>query len=402
MNFYRDYLWMREVVIKYRPMLAKLGFIIIMLYFSKKRIIFILAIVVLVTIVIHFYRHPTKDSSSSAISVSVSRVQQKDVTITTQAIGSVQPFVTVSVKSRVDGQLLSVGFKEGDYVKEGQVIFQIDPQPFRVALQQAEANLAHDQAQLEQFKKTLERYAPLIKKGYVSQQEYDQAVANEKGQEAAVLADKAAVANAQLNLGYCTIRASISGRTGNLLVNSGNLIKATDVNPLVIINKITPVYITFSLPEQALSSIQREIKTGKLLIDLQIKDQPGTLHAEVSFIDNTVDATTGMIKLKAIFDNQHEELWPGEYVDVTLPYATLHQALLIPTRSIQASPDGSYVFVVGKDSSVALKPIKVGTALNNDTVVEGLTEGDIVVVTGQAQLVDGSLIHVENNAKLTV
>lgn len=359
------------------------------------------SVIVLVAVLIHFYRHPTNDSKSSAIAVSVASVQQKDVTITTQAIGSVQPFVTVSVKSRVDGQLLSVGFKEGDYVKEGQVIFQIDPEPFRVALQQAEANLAHDQAQLDQFKKTLERYVPLMKKGYVSQQEYDQAAANSKGQEAAVLADKAAVANAQLNVGYCTIRASISGRTGNLLVNPGNLIKATDVNPLVIINKITPVYITFSLPEQALSSIQQEIKTGKLLVDLQIKGQPTILHGQVSFIDNTVDSTTGMIKLKAIFDNQHEELWPGEYVDVTLPYTSLHQALLIPTRAIQASPDGPYVFVVGKDSSVTLKSIKAGAVLNNDTVVEGLVVGDVIVVTGQAQLVDGSIIHIENDARLT-
>lgn len=357
--------------------------------------------IAIAAVLMHSYLHPRKDSTSSAIAVSVGPVQQKDVTINTHAIGNVQSFVTVSVKSRVDGQLLSVGFKEGDYVKEGQIIFQIDPKPFRVALQQAEANLAHDQAQLEQFKKTLERYIPLMKKGYVSQQEYDQAAANSKGQEAAVLADKAAVANAQLNLDYCTIRASIGGRTGNLLVNSGNLIKATDINPLVVINKITPVYITFSLPEQALPSIQREMKKGKLLVEFHVKDQPNILRGQVSFIDNTVDSTTGMIKLKAIFENQQEELWPGEYVDVTLPYATLHHVLLVPTRAIQASPDGAYVFVVGKNSSVTLKLIKTGPVFNDDTIIEGLNAGETVVITGQAQLVDGSIVQAENVERLT-
>ncbi|MBV8802872.1 MAG: efflux RND transporter periplasmic adaptor subunit [Gammaproteobacteria bacterium] len=387
-------------MIKYRPTFGILGLIIAMISFSKKYIISISTVVVVISILIHFYMKPSKDAKSTPIAVSVSAVQQKDVTITTHAIGTVQPFVTVSVKSRVDGQLIAVGFKEGDYVEEGQVIFQIDPKPFRVALQQAQANLAHNQAQLEQFKKTLERYKPLVKKGYVSQQEYDQAAANAKGQEAAVLADKAAVANAQLNLDYCTIRSSIAGKTGNLLVNSGNLIKTTDINPLVVIDKMSPVYVNFSLPEQALSSIQQEMKKGKLLVDLQVKNQSTILQGQISFIDNTVDSTTGTIKLKAIFDNKHEELWPGEYVDVTLPYAKIQHALLIPTRAIQASPDGSYVFVVGKDSSVTLKTIKTGAVLNNDTIIEGLTVGDIVVLTGQAQLVDGSFIHAENNEKL--
>jgi multidrug efflux system membrane fusion protein len=356
--------------------------------------------ILFIAIIIYFYLHSTKDTKSAAIAVSVSSVQQKDVIITTHAIGNVQPYVTVAVKSRVDGQLLSVGFKEGDYVKEGQIIFQIDPQPFRVALQQAQANLAHDEAQLEQFKKTLERYVPLLKKGYVSKQEYDQAEANSKGQEAAVMGGKATVANAQLNLDYCTIRASISGRTGNLLVNAGNLVKATDVNSLVVINQITPTYIVFSLPEQALSSIQEEMQKGKLAVNLQIKNQDRLLQGEVSFIDNTVDSLTGMIKLKALFNNEHEELWPGEYVDVTLPYETVHKALLIPTRSIQASPDGAYVFVVQKDDSVALKMIKTGASMGDNTIVEGLAVGDIIVMTGQAQLVDGSIVRVSSDAGL--
>jgi multidrug efflux system membrane fusion protein len=368
--------------------------------FSKKHIAYAVIALVLVTCLVRFFSHPAKNPKEQAIAVTVSAVQQKDVTISTHAIGSVQPFVTVAVKSRVDGQLLSVGFKEGEYVKEGQIIFQIDPQPFRVALQQAEANLAHDQAQYDNFKKTLERYVPLMKKGYVSKQEYDQAVANSKGQEAVVMADKAAVANAQLNLDYCTIRASISGRTGNLLVNSGNLVKATDASPLVVINQISPVYVAFSLPEQQLSSIQQEIKNGLLPVNFQVKNQSAVQQGHVSFVDNAVDSSTGMIKLKAIFENQHEELWPGEYVDVTLPYTKLSQALLVPTRAIQASPDGAYVFVVGKGDAVVLKPVKPGAVLDDKTVVEGLATGDVIVTTGQAQLVDGSIVNASADERL--
>jgi multidrug efflux system membrane fusion protein len=360
--------------------------------FTKKRIFYSVMVILLMALLSHYFRS-TKSTPSTAIAVTVTPVQQKDVTINSHAIGSVEPYVTVSVKSRVDGQLLSVGFKEGEYVKAGQIIFQIDPQPFRVALQQAQANLAHDQAQLENYKKTLERYVPLMKKGYVSKQEYDQADANSKGQEAAVMADKAAVANAQLNLDYCTIRAPISGRTGNLLVNPGNLVKMSDTSPLVVINQITPIYISFSLPEQQLGSIQHELKNGLLPVYLQVKNQTNILQGQVSFIDNTVDSSTGMIKLKAIFENQHEELWPGEYIDVTLPYTKLHQALLVPTRAIQASPDGAYVFVVGKNSIVTLKTIKPGAEQNDNTVVEGLAAGEIVVLTGQAQLVDGSIVN---------
>jgi membrane fusion protein, multidrug efflux system len=374
-------------------------------FFTKKRMIYSVIAIILIALLNHYYSHSTKGTQSTTIAVTVSPVQQKDVTIRSHAIGNVEPYVTVSVKSRVDGQLLSVGFKEGDFVKEGQIIFQIDPQPFRVALQQAEANLAKDQAQLNNYKKTLERYVPLMKKGYVSKQEYDQAEANSKGQEAAVMADKAAVDNAQLNLGYCTIRASISGRTGNLLVNPGNLVKASDTSPLVVINQVTPVYITFSLPEQQLNSIQHELKDGLLPVYLQIKEDPAeslqgsvvdhaaSLEGKVSFVDNTVDSSTGMIKLKAIFENQDEELWPGEYVDVTVPYTTLHQALLVPTRAIQASPEGAYVFVVGKNASVTLKSIKAGVMLEDHTVIEGLTPGEVVVLTGQAQLVDGSIVN---------
>lgn len=376
------------------------GSIIDMRFFTKKRLFYAVMAILLIALISHC-SHSKKSTQSQAIAVTVSPVQQKDVTVSSHAIGSVEPSVTVAVKSRVDGQLLSVGFKEGDYVKEGQIIFQIDPEPFRVALQQAEANLAHDQAQLENYKKTLERYVPLMKKGYVSKQEYDQAEANSKGQEAAVMADKAAVANAELNLSYCTIRAAISGRTGNLLVNPGNLVKATDSSSLVVINQITPIYITFSLPEQQLHSIQQELKNGLLPVYLHIKNQTDHLEGQVSFIDNTVDSSTGMIKLKALYKNQQEELWPGEYVDVTLPYKTLHQALLIPTRAIQVSPDGAYVFVVDKHSTVSLKSIKTGAELNDDTVVEGLTAGETVVLTGQAQLVDGSIVNSSLDARLT-
>lgn len=378
-----------------------LGLYVIMRVPTKKRIIYSVISLMLIIWLVHFYSHSSKDIKSLTVAVTVSPVQQKDVTINTHAIGTVQPSISVAVKSRVDGQLLSVGFKEGDYVKQGQVIFEIDPGPYRVALQQAQANLAHDQAQYDNYKKTLERYEPLVKKGYVSKQEYDQAATNSKGQEAAVMADKAAVANAQLNLDYCTIRASVSGRTGNLLVDAGNLIKASDPSSLVVINQIAPVYITFSLPEQQLTPILQAMQKGAIAVNLQVKNQTTMLQGQVSFVDNTVDSSTGMIKLKAKFENEHEELWPGEYIDVSIPYTKVNKAMLVPTRAIQASPEGAYVFVVEKDNTVALRPIKAGAVFEDNTIIEGLKAGDVVVVTGQAQLVDGTLVSVASDTRLS-
>ncbi len=361
---------------------------------TKKRIIVVLILIIGVFFFTRNYFHQKKSISVPAVSVTTTKVIQKDVTLTTQAIGNVQPTVTVAIKSRVEGQLLSVGFKEGEYVKEGQIIFKIDAHPYEVALDQAKANLARDQAQLENLHKLNLRYGELVKKGYISKQDHDASKANVKAQEATVLADKSLVANAELNLSYCTVHAPISGRTGNLLVNQGNLIKANENAPLVVIHQIKPIYVAFSLPETQLEAIKKAANHGEVNVTIQTKNSSTKLAATLSFIDNSVDKNTGMILLKAQYANSHEEIWPGQYVDVTLPLAEIKNALLLPTRAIQEGPEGSYVFIVNKDSTVSLTPIKLGALVkDNMTIVNDLPTGTTVVVTGQSQLIDGSKVE---------
>ncbi len=364
-------------------------------YITKKRIIIGLVLIVCLMLFLRGCFHPKKQPPSPMVSVTTTKVVQKDITLTTHAIGNVQPTIAVSIKSRVEGQLLSVGFKEGEYVKEGQVIFEIDPHPYQVILEQARANLARAEAQLENLQKLLTRYGELVKKGYVSKQDYDAAVANVKAQAATVLADKASVSSATLNLGYCTIRAPISGRTGNLLVNQGNLIKANESTPLVVIHQIKPIYVAFSLPEAQLEAVKKAANHGTVYVTIQTKNSNATFIAKLSFIDNSVDKNTGMILLKALYPNNQEEIWPGQYVDVTLPIAEIKKALLLSTRAIQEGPEGSYVFVVNKDASVTLKSIKLGAVVNDSTtIVNDLSPGTIVVATGQSQLIDGSKVQV--------
>ncbi len=364
-------------------------------YITKKRIIIGLVLVICIMLLLRGCFHQKKQASSPAVSVTTTKVIQKDVTLTTHAIGNVQPTIAVSIKSRVEGQLLSVGFKEGEYVKEGQIIFEIDPHPYQVALEQAKANLARDEAQLENLQKLHERYGQLVKKGYISKQDYDASEANVKAQAATVLSDKASISNATLNLGYCTIRAPISGRTGNLLVSQGNLIKANESTPLVVIHQIKPIYVAFSLPEAQLEAVKKAANNGIVYITIQTKNSNTKLMAKLSFIDNSVDKNTGMILLKALYPNSQEEIWPGQYVDVTLPIAEIKNALLLSTRAIQEGPEGSYVFVLNKDSSVTLKPIKLGEVVNDaTTIVHDLPAGTTVVATGQSQLIDGSKVQV--------
>lgn len=363
---------------------------------TKKRMIVGLMVIICMVLFLRGCFHQKKQQTTPIVSVTTTKVVQKNVMLTANAIGNVQPTIAVSIKSRVEGQLLSVGFKEGEYVKASQIIFEIDPHPYQVALDQAKANLARDKAQLENLQKLLVRYDQLIKKGYVSKQDYDASVANMKAAAATVLADKALVSSAELNLGYCTIRSPISGRTGNLLVNQGNLIKANESAPLVVIHQIKPIYVAFSLPEAQLEAVKKAANHGTVYVAIQTKNSSAKLIAKLSFIDNSVDKNTGMILLKALYPNNQEEIWPGQYVDVTLPLTEIKNALLLPTRAIQEGPEGSYVFIVNKDSSVTLKPIKLGPVVDDSaTIVNNLSAaGTTVVATGQSQLIDGSKVQV--------
>lgn len=360
--------------------------------FKKQIILIAIALLVLVILAIIYATNRLPHPRQNFTFVSVTPVVQQDVTVYADVIGNVQPPVTVAVKSLVDGQLLKVGFKKGEFVKKGQILFEIDPRLFEVALQQAKANLAHDQAQLTAAGLSLERNRKLLAGKYVAQQDFDQLQANYTSAEATVAADQAQVSNAALQLSYCTITAPIDGRTGDLLIDVGNLIKANDTNPLVIINQIAPIDVKFSISEKQFVLV-KEYAHG--VIQAKLDANPTVVKTgKISFIDNAVDTQTGMIQLKASFPNDDFYFWPGQFIRITIPLMNLKQALLLSTRAIQAGQNGSYVFLVTKNNSVKIRQIKVGPVVGDRTVItSGLQGGDLVVSEGQLNLTEGAKIN---------
>lgn len=312
------------------------------------------------------------------------------------AIGTVQPVATVAVKARVDGQLDQAFFQEGQPVTKGQKLFRLDPRPFEVALRQAQANLARDRAQLEKTKSDFARYGQLLTKGYTSQQQFETVKANNAAQEAIVRADQAAVEAARLQLDYTTIYAPIDGRTGNLLVSVGNLVKANDSNPLVTITQMKPIYVAFSVPERHLGEI-RALMAGGTPVPVEVHLAGDTSHVHtgtLSFINNTVDAATGTIQLKATFPNANESLTPGAFVNVALTVKERPDAIVIPSPAVQVGQKGNFVFVAKSNNTVEMRPITIEDSNENFTVVKsGLKPGEKVVTDGQLQLVPGSHIR---------
>jgi multidrug efflux system membrane fusion protein len=358
------------------------------------------------------------------VPVVVARVAQRTVPVQLRAIGTVQAYATVSVKSLVAGQLMAVYFKEGQDVKKGELLFMIDPRPFEAGLKQVEANLERDMAQVKQAEANLERdmvqeknaqadadrYKLLFEKNVVARQQYDkfrtdwEALeatvqadrAAKANAEAAVQADRAAVENAKLQLNYCSIRSPMDGRTGNLIVQEGNIIKENDAS-LVVINQITPIYVSFSVPEQYLGEIKKYMAVGKLKVTVTVpNDEGATEEGFVSFIDNTVDSATGTIRLKGTFGNPGRRLWPGQFVDVVLILTEDPNAIVVPSQAIQTGQQGQYVFVVKPDFTVESRPIVPGLTLNNETVVQkGLNTGETVVTDGQLRLYPGAKVEVQ-------
>ncbi len=327
------------------------------------------------------------------VPVATAAVVQRNVPLQIEAIGTVEPLRTVAVKSLVGGELVRVHFDEGEDVRAGQVLFEIDPRPFRAALAQAQANLQRDQAQAKNADAEAERYRTLVAKDYVTAESYDRSVAAAAAANAVVAADQAAVDNAKLQLSYCTIRSPLDGRTGSVNVHAGNVIKANDV-PLVTINQIQPVYATFSIPEKFLPRIRtndgqtvdaRSSSTGEPL---------GT--GRLSFLDNAVDRSTGTIVLKAKFDNADRRLWPGEFVNVALTLGTEPNAIVIPSRAIQTGQKGQFVYVVDKDRSVENRPVSVARTVADDSIIRsGLVAGEEVVTDGQLRLTPKSRVTVK-------
>lgn len=335
------------------------------------------------------------------VPVTSGTVIQKTVPVQIRVIGNIEAYSAVSVKSQIGGQLIRVHFKEGQDVRKGELLFTIDPRPYEAALKQAEANLAKDAAQLEHARSELLRYEELIKRDYVTKQEYDQIRANAAAMEATLNADKAVVENARLQLRYCYIYSPITGRTGNLFSNEGNLIKANADNAMVIVNQIQPIYVTFSVAEQYLSEIKKYMASGKVLVKAFItKDEDNPEEGILTFVDNTVDVATGTIKLKAIFANKGTRLWPGQFVDVVMILTTQPNAIVIPTQSIQTGQKGQYVYVIKDDLTVEDRQVTVGRTLNSETVIEkGLQAGEKVVTDGQLRLVPGAKVQIKEKAE---
>jgi len=331
------------------------------------------------------------------VPVSAATVIQKTVPVQIRVIGNVEPYSTVSVKSQIGGILMRVHFKEGQDVNNGALLFTIDPRPYEAALKQAEANLSKDNAQLENAREEVRRYAELVKKGYVAQEQYDQIRTNATTFEETVNADRAVVENARLQLKYCYIYSPLTGRTGNLFANEGNLIKANADNPMVVVNQIQPIYVTFFVAEQYLSDIKRYMAGGKVLVNAFItKGEENPEEGILTFVDNTVDVATGTIKLKATFANRKKRLWPGQFVDVVIVLTTQPNAIVVPTQSIQAGQKGQYVYVIKDDLTVEDRQVTVGRTLNSETVIEkGLRAGEKVVTDGQLRLVPGAKIQVK-------
>jgi multidrug efflux system membrane fusion protein len=334
-----------------------------------------------------------------AVPVTVAVATKKDVPVQVRAIGSVEPFLTVSIKSQIDGQVANVNFRDGQRVKKNDLLFTIDQRPFEAALHQAEANLARDVAEAKNARVEANRHARLLADGFVSRDEHDQALTKALSLEAAVKADKAAVENAKLRLQYCYMRSPIEGKVGQVLVDAGNVVKNNET-VLAVVNQIDPVYVTFSVPEQELPEIRRRAATQKLAVEASFAGDEGSpVAGELSFINNTVDTTTGTVLLKGVFANEAERLWPGQFVQVAMTLSVQRDVVVVPAEAIQTGQEGRYVFIVGPDLTAQVRLVTVGQTKGTETVVAtGLAAGERVVTQGQIRLAAGITVQIKNAA----
>lgn len=338
-----------------------------------------------------------KPPAPPAIPVTAAAVEKMDVPLDLTAVGHVDAYSNVAVRTRVGGEVTKVTFREGQDVKAGDLIFELDRRPYQAALAEAEANLERDRARAREADENLKRYALLIKKDYVTQEQFSQATANADALRATVKGDEAQLETARLNLSYCTITAPISGRTGGLLVHPGNLVKANDDRPLVVINQVEPIYVTFAVPEASLADVKRRAAAGVLKVSALPNDAGGVPSEGVlTFIDNAVDATTGTINLKATFPNRERALWPGQFTNVSLVLATDAGATVAPNTSVQPGQTGSFVYVIKADETVEARPVTVRRVWKQWSVIEkGLAPGERVVTDGQLRLAPGAKVTIK-------
>jgi len=333
--------------------------------------------------------------SAPPVPVTTAAVVTKNVPIQIRAIGSVEAYSNVAVKTQVTGELTGVYFKEGDDVKKGQLLFTLDKRALEAALKQAEGALARDEAQAANARTQAKRYQSLFAAGVVSKEQFDQIESNADALDAAVVADKAAVENAKVQLVYCTIYSPINGHAGTLMIHQGNMIKANDTPFLVSLNQVEPIYVTFTVPEQNLADIKRYSSKGTLTVQAIIpNDNRGPATGRLSFVDNTVDTATGTIRLKGEFANADRRLWPGQYVDVVMTLADQPNAIVIPSQAVQNGQQGPFVFVVKPDMTVEARSVSVNRSSDGQAVIDkGLNPGEQIVTDGQLRLVPGSKVE---------
>jgi len=322
------------------------------------------------------------------VPVTVATVAKETVAVRLAAIGNVEAYSTVALKARVDGQIVEVNFKEGAPVKKGDVLFRIDPRPYDAALRQAQANSLRDAAARDQARSQERRYQELLDKNFISKEAYAQIRTNAETAAAIAKASDAALEQARLNLEYCTIRSPLDGFVGKVLLQAGNLVKANDVNPLVVINQVRPIYVNFAVPEQSLPEVRKRMADASLEVEVLPVD-PSQAHAKgrLIFVDNAVDPSTGTIRLRAQFDNADAALWPGQFVNVSVRLYDEPDAILVPSTAVQAGPEGQYVYVVGDEMTAELRRVTVKRTEGERTIVAtGLSPGERVVTRGQLRL----------------
>lgn len=340
----------------------------------------------------------TKQAPPRVAPVVVETADRKSVPLQLKAIGNVEAYNTVAVRSQVAGEISEVFFHEGQDVRAGTLLFRIDPRPFESALRQAESALVRDRAQAKNAAAEAKRYETLSQKGFVSRQEYDRARTSSDALDAVVAADEAAVENARLQLEYTAIMSPIHGRTGAIAVQKGNVVKANDVT-LVTINQVMPIYVTFSVPEQDLPAIRKYRAAGDLHVNAVPAPGARPINGTLSFVDNKVNASTGTILLKATFSNQDHALWPGQFIDVVLTLTTEKDRVVVPAPAVQTGQQGQFVFVVKDDMTAELRPVTVARTFDRWAVIEkGVQPGETVVTDGQIRIAPGGKVEIKGAA----
>jgi multidrug efflux system membrane fusion protein len=329
------------------------------------------------------------------VPVTAGTVAAQDVPIFLNGIGTVQAYNMVAIKSRVDGQIVKVDFKEGQDIKTGDPLFQVDPRSFQAALEQAQAAKQKDEAQLVGAQLDLDRYEKLIGSGWQTRQSYDQQKAQVGQLQASIKGDEAQINTAKLNLSYADIRSPIDGRLGARLVDKGNLVHANDNTPLVMITEIKPIFVSFTLPQDNFDDLRQSQNKAPLAVYAYSGDGKKQLaEGKLTLIDNAIDQATGTIRLKARFENEDERLWPGEFVSLRVVLSTRQNVATVPSQTVQAGPDGHYAYVIKPDNTVERRAVEVASIQDGIAVVtKGLAPGERVVVDGQYRLTNGARVN---------